>query len=129
MVSRQKTMFSISAELEKWWFVSFMFQMYNVVIEKIPAGFYFLSLEPSLPLLDFLNKQIDIDNLSQLVLNLSSFVQFYLNLQYSTKPAKMPPPGGTGGTGGFGFIKEKPDPWEVTSDVIPFPTDLTILDC
>ena len=44
----------------------------------------------------------------------------------------MPPPGGTGGTGGFGFIKEKPDPWEVTSDVIfmlliPFPTDYTRL--
>ena len=29
----------------------------------------------------------------------------------------MPPPGGAGGTGGFGFIKEKPDPWEVTLDI------------
>ena len=82
------------------------------------ASFYFLCLEQSLPLLDFLNKRIDIDNLSQLVLNLSSFVQFYPKLQSSTKPARMPPPGGTGGTAGWGFIKEKPDPWEVTLDIL-----------
>ena len=98
--------------------VSVWFLIYDFVISSIKASFHFLSLEQSLPLLDFLNKRIDIDNLSQLVLNLSSFVQFYPKLQSSTKPARMPPPGGTGGTAGWGFIKEKPDPWEVTLDIL-----------